>query len=233
MALRSQTQRLCLTLLLLAAPAAAEVIELKAEHGRSRWRVEGLLSMDGDALRFDAPGRRFSWRWAEIQQLELIRDRILVTGYRDRSLWRMYQDQDAEFRFSGTPDVERLYAFLSERMDQRLVARVALPPRDVLWRVPAKRLRKGRGAHGELIVEPGRILFVAQGHGESRVWRDSEINLISSSGPHQLTLTGYPPDGEYEFQLKQALDPVHYDALWRRLNRPRGLELLANQNKEN
>jgi hypothetical protein len=233
MALGSQTQRLCLTLLLLAAPAAAELIELKAEHGRWRWRAEGLLSMDGDGLRFDAPGRRFSWRWAEIQQLELVRDRILVTGYRDRGLWKMYADEQAEFRFAGTPDVERLYAFLSTRMDQRLVARVALPPHEVLWRVAAKRVRKGRGAQGELIVEPGRVLFVAQGRGESRVWRDAEINLISSSGPHQLTLSAHAPDGDYEFQLKQALDPAKYDALWRRLNRPRGLELLANQPKEN
>ena len=233
MAFGSEAKRIGLAALLVCAPLAAETIELGAEHGRWRWRVEGTLRLEDDGARFDAPGQRQAWRWAEIQQLELVRDRIILTGYRDRGLVRLYSDERFEFRFTGTPDVERLYAFLAARMDQRLVARVALPPREPLWRVGVKRVRKGRGAQGELIVEPARVLFVAQGRGESRVWRDQEIELISSSGPHQLTLTAREPDENYEFQLKQALDRDQYDALWRRLNRPRGLELLANQPKEN
>lgn len=233
MALGSEAKRIGIVALLVCAPLAAETIELGAEHGRWRWRVEGKLRLEDDGARFDAPGRRLAWRWAEIQQLELVRDRIIVTSYRDRGLVRLYTDERFELRFTGTPDVERLYAFLAARMDQRLVTRVALPPRGPLWRVGVKRVRMGRGAQGELIVEPARVLFVAQGRGESRVWRDQEIELISSSGPHQLTLTAREPDGNYEFQLKQALDQDQYDALWRRLNRPRGLELLANQPKEN
>lgn len=236
MELRSQTQRLCLSLVLLAAPLAAEVLELGAAHGRWRARAEGVLRLDGDGLAFasEVKGRRFSWRWREMQRLELLRDRIIVTGYRDRSLVRLYSDERAEFRFTGTPSVESLYAFLEPRMDQRLVARIALPPRQELWRIGVKRLRKGRGAQGELIVEPARILFVAQGRGESRVWRDSGIDLVSSSGPHQLSLTAREPDTHYDFQLKQALDPKRYDELWLRLNRARGLALLENQpQKEN
>lgn len=231
MELRSQTQRLCLTLFLLVAPLAAEVIELGAVHGRWRARAEGVLRLDDDGVAFssEVKARRFRWRWQEVQSLELVRDRIIVTGYRDRGLIHLYADERAEFRFTGTPSVERLYAFLEPRMDQRLIARIALPPREELWRARVKRLRKGRGAQGELIVEPARILFVAQGRGESRVWRDSDIDLISASGPHQLSLTAREPDTHYDFQLKQALDPKLYDALWLRLNRPRGLALLENQ----
>lgn len=233
MAFGSQTKRLGVVLLLACAPLMAESLELGAEHGRWRWRAEGVLRLDDDGLHFNAPGRRFMWKWVSIQRLELLRDRVIVTGYRDEGWMRLYADEREEFRFTGTPDVEQLYAFTARRMDQRLVARLALPPREALWRVRAKRLRKGRGAHGELIIEPARVLFVAQGRGESRVWRDDEIDLISSSGPHQFSLTARAPDGNYEFQLKQALDPEQYEALWRRLNRSRGLELLANQPKEN
>lgn len=233
MAFGSQTKRLGVVALLGCAPLMAESLELGAEHGRWRWRAEGVLRLDDDGLHFNAPGRRFMWKWASIQRLELLRDRVIVTGYRDEGWMRLYADEREEFRFTGTPDVEQLYTLTARRMDQRLVARLALPPREALWRLPAKRLRKGRGAHGELIVEPARVLFVAPGHGESRVWRDDEIDLISSSGPHQFALTARAPDGDYEFQLKQALDPEQYEALWRRLNRPRGLELLANQPKEN
>jgi hypothetical protein len=231
MELRSQTQHLCLTLALLAAPLAAEVIEVGAVHGRWRARAEGVLRLDDDGVAFasEMKARRFHWRWREIQSLELVRDRIIVTGYRDRGIVHLYADERAEFRFAGTPSVERLYAFLEPRMDQRLIARIALPPRAEQWRIGVKRLRKARGAQGELIVEPARILFVAQGHGESRVWRDSEIDLISSSGPHQLSITAREPDTHYDFQLKQALDPKRYDALWLRLNRPRGLALIDNQ----
>lgn len=236
MELRSQTQRLCLTLVLLAAPLAAEVIELGAAHGRWRARAEGVLRLDDDGIAFasEAKARRFRWRWQEIQALELVRDRIIVTGYRDRGLVHLYADERAGFRFTGTPSVERLYAFLEPRVDQRLIARIALPPGEEQWRIGVKRLRKGRGAQGELVIEPARILFVAHGHGESRVWRDSEIDLISSAGPHQLSLTAREPDTHYDFQLKQALDPKRYDALWLRLNRARGLALLDNQpTKEN
>lgn len=228
MELRSQTQRLCLILALLAAPLAAEVIELGAVHGRLRARAEGVLRMDEEGLSFasEARQRRFRWRWAEIQRLELVRDRIIVTGYRDRGLVRLYQDERAAFLFTGTPAVDRLYAFLAPRLDQRLIARVALPPAHELWRIPVKRLRKGRGAHGELIVEPDRILFVAQGRGESRVWRDADLDNITSAGPLHLALTAREPGAHYEFQLKQNLDPRRYEALWLRLNRPRGLALL-------
>lgn len=231
MELRSQTQRLCLTLLLLAAPLAAEVVEIGAAHGRWPKRAEGVLRLDDDGAAFAGrtKTRRLDWRWREIQSLELVRDRIIITGYRDRGMVRLYADERAEFRFTGTPAVESLYAFLAPRMDQRLVARIALPPREELWRAGVKRIRKARGAHGELIIEPARILFVAQGRGESRVWRDSEIDLISSSGPHQLSITAREPDTHYDFQLKQALDPKRYEALWLRLNRPRGLALLENQ----
>jgi hypothetical protein len=232
MAFGSKAKRLGLVALLACSPLLAESLELGAEHGRWRWRAQGALLLDEDGVHFNAPARRFTWKWASIQRLELLRDRVIVTGYRDEGWMRFYADEREEFRFTGTPDVEQLYAFTARRMDQRLLARVALPPRDAVWRIPAKRVRKGRGAHGELIIEPARVLFVAQGRGESRVWRDSEIDLISSSGPHQFTLTARAPDGDYEFQLKQALDPERYEALWRRLNRPRGLELLANQPKE-
>lgn len=231
MEFRSQTQCLGLSLILLAAPLAAEVLELGAAHGRWGARAEGVLRLDGDGFAFasEAKRRRFRWRWQEIQRLELLRDRIVVTGYRDRGLVRFYADERAEFRFTGTPPVESLYSFLEPRMDERLIARIALPPRQELWRIGVKRLRKGRGAQGELIVEPARILFVAQGRGESRVWRDSEIDLISSSGPHQLSLTAREPDTHYDFLLKQALDPKRYDELWLRLHRARGLALLENQ----
>ncbi|MCL4842242.1 MAG: hypothetical protein KJZ79_10395 [Bryobacteraceae bacterium] len=233
MAFGSQTKRLGVVALLACAPLMAESLELGAEHGRWRWRAEGVLRLDDDGLHFNAPGRRFMWKWVSIQRLELLRDRVIVTGYRDEGWMRLYADEREEFRFTGTPDVEQLYAFTARRMDQRLVARLALPPREALWRVRVKLVRRGRGAHGELIIEPARVLFVAQGLGESRVWRDDEIDLISSSGPHQFSLTARPPDGNYEFQLKQALVPEQYEALWQRLNRPRGLELLANQPKEN
>jgi hypothetical protein len=77
--------------------------------------------LDEDGVHFNAPeGAALPWKWAEIQRLELLRDRIIVTGYRDEGWMRFYADERAEFRFAGTPDVEQLYAFTAPRMDQRL-----------------------------------------------------------------------------------------------------------------
>jgi hypothetical protein len=70
--------------------------------------------------------------------------------------------------------------------------------------------------------------------GESRAWRYSDIENVSSSGPFQLTITTYERARShygglkgFNFQLKEPLDRERYDALWRRLNESKGLQFLT------
>lgn len=217
----------------MAAPLLAQTIELPVRHSHAIGSCAGALVLNSDGLSFDhAPdkGKRhhFSWAWANIQQLDLVRDRIVVTSYRDRALM-FGADQRFEFVFTETPDVRALYSALAARMDQRLTARVALPPAKPLYRVNVKRLRKIHPVEGELVVEASRVLFIATAPGESRVWRNSDLINVSSSNPFSLSVATYERGGDFDFQLKQALDTAQYDALWKRLNRPRGLELISTQ----
>jgi hypothetical protein len=69
--------------------------------------------------------------------------------------------------------------------------------------------------------------------GHSRTWRLEDIDNVSSSDPFQLTLVTYErakaqygSRKNFQFQLKQRLDEKQLEALWKRLNRDKGLEFL-------
>ena len=215
---------------------AAQAKDIDVRHTHWRGGCTGVLHVSDDGVAYeqtsgDDKEHSVRWRWPNIQQLDLVRDRIVITSYRDRALL-FGSDKPFEFEFTGTPPMEDLYALFSARMDQRFVARIALPPGDALWRLPAKRLRAIQGVEGELIVERSRVLFVATATGESRVWRDEDIVNISSSGPFSLSVTTHERGGNFEFQLKSPIEKARYDELWKRLNGPRGLDLISTMNKE-
>lgn len=97
-----------------------------------------------------------------------------------------------------------------------------------------KRLGRIRGSEGALLVGADRIVYRTSRQGDSRTWRYSDIENISTSGPFQLTITTFERDkfhyGNYKgfnFQLKEALDEARYDELWRRLNQSKGLKLIG------
>jgi hypothetical protein len=126
-----------------------------------------------------------------------------------------------------------LYALLRTKLDSRFAPRWADPGLKPEWSLPAKML-SGRfpagnwGGEGRLIVADGAVSFSSAKTGYSRTWLDKEIENVASEPPFQLTLA--VREGgvakTVEFQLKQELDAAQFDALWRRLNRPRGLKLL-------
>lgn len=236
MELRSQTKRLCLAALFIAVPLFAQTIDLPVRHAHRFGSCTGALTIDSDGARFVQTGEKrkhdsFQWTWRQIQQLDLTRDRITVLSYRDRELL-LGSDEPFNFHFTTTPDVAPLYDTLASYMDQRLSARIALAPVKPLWTISVKRLRKLNPVEGDLVIEDSRILFIATSSGESRVWRDSDIVNIASSSPFSLAITTYERDGDFDFQLRRALDAKQYDALWKRLNRPKGLELISTT-KEN
>jgi hypothetical protein len=57
--------------------------------------------------------------------------------------------------------------------------------------------------------------------------------MVSSSGPFDLTITTFERDGgpadrrDFHFELKRALAEGEYQALWRRVNQAKGLQILG------
>lgn len=233
---RIETRIVCLIALALA-PASAQSFEYPARHDHWRGGCAGFLRVDADGLSFSQVGgtklpHQHRWAYQDIQQLEVTDGGVVrLMSYRDRRLL-LGKDQPFEFTLDGKPDLTPLYRILRPRLDQRFVARVGDAQGQPLWQLPVKRLARIRGTQGTLAVFADRVVYRTHATGQSRTWRDADLVNISSSGLFQLTVTTLEKRGTFDFQLKQPLNAAHYDALWLRLNGPRGLALISGK-KEN
>lgn len=237
MELRSQKTPLCLIALLLV-PAACAAYEFPARHDHWRSGCAGILRFDADGVSFhqisnkETP-HRFNWNWTQIQQLEIGDGRMVrLTGYRDRP-YLAGKDQPFDFYLDGRPDLSPVYQLLRGHLDQRLIVRLADMAGKPLWQLPVKRLGAVRGTQGTLAVFADRVVYRSDTPWASRTWRDSDIDNISTSGPFQLTVTTFEHGGTFHFQLRQGLPPEQYQALWLRLNRPKGLAIISNSKESN
>jgi hypothetical protein len=231
MELRNQKRTLCLIALLLA-PAACPALEFPARHDHWRSGCAGILKFETDGVSFTQIGNketphRWTWNWTEIQQLEIGDGRMVrLTGYRDR-LYLAGKDHPFDFYLDGRPDLTPVYRLLRGHLDQRFIVRLADMAGKPLWQLPVKRLRSIRGTQGTLAVFADRIVYKSSTPWASRTWRDSDIDHISTAGPFQLTVTTFEHGGTFDFQLRRSLPPEQYQALWLRLNRPKGLAILS------
>ena len=237
MELRSQKTTLSLMILMLA-PAMGFALEFPARHDHWRGGCAGILAFDTDGVSFrqisnkDAP-HNWKWGWTDVQQLEIGDGRMVrLTGYRDRP-WLAGKDQPFDFYLDGRPDLTPVYQLLRGRLDQRFIVRLADMRGTPLWQLPVKRLGAIRGTEGTLAVFPDRVVYHSSTPWASRTWRDADIDNLSTAGPFQLTVTTFEHGGTFEFQLRQSLPPEQYQALWLRLNRPKGLAILSNLKESN
>jgi hypothetical protein len=210
MALR--TEKAIFALVVLCAPMLAQ--DYAARHLHTAGSCRGTLRVEAAGIvyleRTAHQHHRWSWAWDDIQQLDVGDDqRVRLRSYRDGLGGR---DERYEFELQVTPAVAPLRAALGARLIEHLVDATGEP----LWSVPAKRLRGLKGAQGELCVYADRIVFYTPTPGESRTWRDAEIEFVSSAGPLEFSITSGTTTA---FQLKQPLETARYQALWKRLLR--------------
>ena len=226
MAFRVEAAAFCF---LIAASALAADATVEVRHDHLRGAGTGRLTATEETLAFveETGKKEHSWRlkWDDIQQLWIGKREVRVTTYAD-SGWRLGADREYKLDAAGTSTFEPLYAISKARLDQRLVAAVADEPVDPLWQVPVK-LKKGLGgSEGDLLVGADAIVYRSPEKNESRTWRMSDIENVSTSGPFDLTITTFEQGKSYTFQLKRRLDEQRYQALWRRLNESKQLGIL-------
>ena len=189
---------------------------------------EGTLTVSADSIRWTESGKKAghsrTWKYEDIQRLELAPARIRVQTYEDN---RREFGRDRVYTFDHLPAdaAGRVYAVLSPKLDQRFVAHVPGQVASPIYETPAKLLHGRYGANGVLKIGTDGIAFAAAG--ESRAWRYSDIDSISSAGAFELTLNTI--EGENRFQLKQPLARDRYDDLWRRLSEAKGLTIYQSQ----
>ena len=219
-----------------ALPCAA--LEYPARHDHWRRGCAGVLRIDSDGISFSEVSNKgaehqWKWTWADVQQLEIGDGRMVrVLRYKDRA-WLAGKDRPFDFYLDGRPDLTPAYELLRGILDQRFVVRLADMSGKPLWQLPVKRLGAIRGTEGTLAVFADRVVYSSATPWASRTWRDADITSLSSAHPLQLTITTLEQGGIFEFQLRQSLPADHYQALWLRLNRPKGLAIISDNKETN
>jgi hypothetical protein len=189
--------------LILAGLTALSAAQFPMRHEHLRKDCAGVMTIDEHGVSFAGP-ERHSWTWPfqDIRQLKLSSEGVTVLTY---------DNGRGRFVFRGSVPAGTLYPFLRDRMDQRLVAAIA---EDVpgAWSIPVKR--------GAIAFGADAIVYSTKTPGESRTWRYSDIDTVSSSGLFELTVTTL--EKTFHFQLKQPLAEARYDELWIGLQRKNG-----------
>lgn len=224
MELRSQKTSVCLIALSLIAPLAAQNFEFAARHHALPRKHAGTLRLTPEGVTFDKP--KLDIAWLDIQSFELTDDRqIRVTTYQDRRLL-LGKDQSYLFTLAGKPDALAVYTSLKDKLGPRLIARLADTTGTPQWSLSAKHVKAIQGSEGILHVFETKLVYESKRPAQSRTWRIADLPNLSTAGPYQFSI------GAEEFRLKQPLEPARYEALWLRLNRPKGLELISTKKEQ-
>lgn len=237
MALRTKAQ--IGTLLMLGFSTsllAAEPLTFKVRHLHLRGGTEGILRVGDDGIAFEEGGKHRAdsrqWRFENIQQLTLSPSVLRILTYGD-SRWKFGHDR--EFVFDCLPEdlATRLYPVFSHRLDQRFVAALADPEVSPRWEMPAKLIHRTDSSQGSILVGADRVVYRTESRGQSRTWRIKDIDVVSSSGPFDLTITTFELAGsnyaghkDFHFALKRPLVEAEYNDLWQNVNRAKGLQIL-------
>ena len=185
--------------------------EFPVRHEHLRKGCAGVLTVDDTGITFSgAKAHEWSWNYDDIEQLTLAPGRLHILTYRDSKL-RL--GADVAYTFTGKIPVETLYPQWSAKLDQRFVAAVPLPVRQIspLTRVDVKLLGLIKGSEGTLLFSPDSVIYNTLAP-DARTWRYRDIQFISSSGPFQLTITTF--EKHFNFQLKQPMPESRYNQLW-------------------
>ena len=243
MAFRSKAQIGALLILGFGASLpAAEPLTFQVRHRHLRKGSAGTLRVRDSGIAFEEAGEHKShsrqWRFDDIEQLTLSPDVLCIVTYEDQ---RWEPGRDREFVFDHLPSdlAAMLFPIFSRRLDQRFVAALADERVKPLWQAPAKLLHGTGGAQGAILAGRDRVVFRTASPKQSRTWRIADINMVSSSGPFDLTITTFERTGgnyagrkDFHFELKRPLTEAEYNGLWRMVNQAKGLRILNSSIQE-
>jgi hypothetical protein len=238
MAFRSEAPTgAALAVLLCSTFAAAEPLTFAVRHRHLRHEGQGSLRVTEDGIRYEESGKGAAhsrqWKFEEIEQLTLGTATLRVRTYEDRR-WPL---SEREFVFEGVPREasDEMYTVFRARLDQRFVAALADAAVQPKWEVSVKLLGHAGRSQGVLLIGTDRVVYRTEARDQARTWRIPDIEMVSSSGPFDLTITTFERAGgpesrrDFHFNLKRALAEHEYQALWRRVNQVKGLQVLGEQ----
>jgi hypothetical protein len=221
MAFRTETT---IGAILILFASAAHAASYQARHKHLHNGAKGTLVIAEDSISWEEGKHSRQWRYQDIQELVLSPDTLRIVTYTGQR-WQMGRDEVFVFDKLAAALSGEWYPKFREKLDQRFVAALADERTAPDWQIPVKLLHGRAGSQGVLLVAKDRIVYKTDASGESRTWRVTDIQNVSSADPFDLTIAAHERD--FRFQLKQALTEARYDELWRRVNQANGLKILS------
>jgi hypothetical protein len=213
--------------IILAGAALASAAQFPVRHEHWQDHCNGVLTVDEQGVSFAAPKKHaWSWKYRDIEQLTVSPGRVTVVTYQDNKL---LLGADRSYRFTGKVPAAELYSLLRDRLDQRFVAAMGQEAALPAWTFPVKHLGRITGTEGTLSFGADTVTYSTAAKDDSRTWRYSDIDNISSSGPFQLTVTTFERDkytfGDrkgFNFELKERITEAAYNEIWMQIQRKNG-----------
>jgi len=197
------------------------------EHKHLRHTGPGTLTVTDEGVTFTETGKHQEhsrvWKYEQIQQLELTENTLRVLTYEDS---RRQLGRDREYLLIDLPKdfAKSTYPMWKDKLDQRFIAAIADPDVTTLAEFPAKLTALTKGVEGTLLFGEDRIVFRAAKPGDSRTWRFTDIDNISSAGPFDFSVVTLEHHGawhagtrDFRFQLQRPMEEARFNELWRRV----------------
>lgn len=221
-------RRLCALIfacaLLAAGALRAETFEAKHDHFLGS--CSGRLVFGNETVDYvtDKRGHSRSWKYEDIQQLEIAPSRITILTYHSRAI-RFGTDQAFNFKLVPGTLTDRFRTDVSRKLTHPIVSAVIPEESDARFSIPARHKRiPGGSSQGILEFGEMQIVFRAEEPGNSRVWRYEELLSTGSTGPYRFRIgalekTGgeYGEEKNYVFDLKRRMTSEEYDFVWRKI----------------
>ena len=208
------------------AGAAGPPFELSVKKDQLIGASRGTLRFTEDGVQYDTSEKTDArtWVYGDIKQLQVLSPtRIVVLTYEDQGRLKLGADRTFTFDVVTGSVSPELVAFLLARVEHPLVTAVRPPGAGpVLFRLSVKHQRSGRGSEGALVMYEDHLAYLTERETDARSWRFSDIFAVLPLDRFRLQVQAYEGGSgrtrTFVFELKSALPPEFYDALWARVN---------------
>lgn len=166
----------------------------------------GTLVIGEKGVAFEGEsGRKLSWTFLDIQNVQLAPHRMIVQSYVSRAI-----GGDKEYRFdlidAVPPSIAASLATALQRPSQNAVPDLQSP---AVATIHARHRQLRGGTNGILRFRSDGIDYVANASGDSRSWRWADLQTLSAPDSYHLLVFGYRDN--YTFDLKEPVSRTLID----------------------
>ena len=204
--------------------AAAQEFAMPVEHNHVIGSCKGDLIVNASGVEYRTGHTKDArkWTYTDIKMIRLVSPRKIEVLSYESSLTKLGRDKVFEFKVLKGEVSKEVSEFLLSRVSKPLATSSVKSEEKGEYEIPARHRHRLGGCQGLIRVYQDRVVYESARPENSRLWRWSDIQSISRTGPYQFSITGYEPKlggptKTHNFDLKEQMNDTAYDYLWARI----------------